>query len=588
MKQDIAVIGMYGKMPQSDTPEQYWKHLMAGDDLITVIPEDRFSWEEYFGDPLREVHKTNSKWGGFLPDVWGFDPALFKVTKAEADFMDPQQRLMLQVVYRLFEDSGYRPSDFEGSATGVFIGVSNVDYVDYLKSKTKEHVADYHLMGNNIPMVSERISYTFDLKGPCESVDTLCSSANTAICRAVEAIRGGNCDQAVAGGVNIILSPSMYLVYAGSRMLSPDGRCKTFDESADGFVRGEGAGALLLKPLERARKDRDHIYGVIKGAAVRHQGRSKSIVSPIMQEQAGVIADAAKSAGILPEDISYIETHGTGTALGDVVELNGLKEAFLRLNGGKKPDRRKTCALGAVKTNAGHLESAAGIAAVMKVLLAFRYGKIPRNLHCRNINPLLQLKDSPFYLVDEPVEWNGDRLVAGVSSFGAGGVNTHLLFEKFDNEYVKVKPEQEHIFLLSADTEKLLLETVKELIMYLDETDEPFENIIYTLQVAREEKAFRIGWITHTCAELKRQLNDFLYGKTDRMQFHLADRHMGSRPVDAGLFMEQGRGHEIIERFLKGEHMVWKNLYQGERFTRAGIPGSLMNQQSCKISGGDN
>lgn len=588
MEQDIAVIGMYGKMPQSDTPEQYWQHIIAGEDLISVIPEDRFSWKKYYGDPLRELHKTNSKWGGFLPDIWDFAPALFGITKAEADFMDPQQRLMLQIVYRLFEDSGYRPSDFEGSATGVFIGVSNMDYIDYLKSATKEQVSGYHLMGNNIPMVSERISYTFDLRGPSESVDTLCSSANTAICRAVEAIRNKSCAQAVAGGVNIILSPSMYLIYAGSRMLSSDGRCKTFDESADGFVRGEGAGALLLKPLEQARKDRDHIYAVIKGAAVRHQGRSKSIVSPVMQEQAGVIADAVKIAGILPDEISYIETHGTGTALGDVVELNGLKEAFFRLNKGKNTDGKKTCALGAVKTNIGHLESAAGIAAVLKVLLAFKYEKIPQNLHCSKVNPLLQLEDSPFYLANEPVEWNRDRMVAGVSSFGAGGVNTHLIFEKYENEYVRVEPVQEQIFLLSADTQKLLFQTAEELLFYLNETDDPIENIIYTLQVAREEKPYRIAWVTHSCVELKEQLCNFLSGQTDRHPLDSVERRFRSRTVDAGLLLQQGKGREIIERYLKGEQMVWKNLYQGERYTRARIPFSRMNQQSCKISGGDN
>ncbi|MEM5672093.1 polyketide synthase [Bacillus cereus] len=319
-------------------------------------------------------------------------------------------------------------SELSGSKTGVYVGVSNLDYGDLLVDHKLDALG---MTGNNHAMIANKVSYFFNFTGPSEPVDTLCSSSLVSIHRAVEDIQNGMCDMAIAGGVNVILSPKLYITYSNAGMLSSDGKCKTFDKNANGFVRGEGVGAILLKPLRKALEDNDNIYAVIKGSATNHGGRAKSLTSPNPIAQADVIKAAWGKSGIDPSTVTYIETHGTGTALGDPVEVNGLKLAFKELynDWGKRFESLPICGLGSCKTNIGHLESAAGIAGVLKILLALKYKTIPGNLHLEEINPYVDLKDSPYYIVEKTQPWEqlkdiaGDNIPrrAGISSFGAGG-----------------------------------------------------------------------------------------------------------------------------------------------------------------------
>ncbi|MEW6379761.1 MAG: type I polyketide synthase, partial [bacterium] len=326
----IAIIGMAGMMPQSEDLDIFWKHLEEGKDLITEIPPDRWDWRTYFGDPAREENKTTIKWGGFMKEVDKFDAAFFGISPREAELMDPQQRIFLQTVWKTIEDAGYKPSDLSGTRTGLFVGVASSDYQDILRSQGIS-IEAYVSTGMSHSILANRISFLLNLHGPSEPIDTACSSSLVAIHRAVETIRTGGCEMAIAGGVNVILSPALYISFSKAGMLCEDGRCKTFDKRANGYVRGEGAGAILLKPLSRALADNDHIYALIRATAENHGGHATSLTAPNPNAQAQLLVSAYEKAQIDPATVSYIETHGTGTSLGDPIEINGLKKAFEEL-----------------------------------------------------------------------------------------------------------------------------------------------------------------------------------------------------------------------------------------------------------------
>jgi len=464
----IAIVGAAGMFPQSDDIDQFWNHLADGSNLVTEIPPDRWDWRQYYGDPKKEPHKTNIIWGAFLNDPASFDPLFFGISPREAERLDPQARKAIETVYRTIEDAGYKPSDLSGTRTGVFIGVSNADYSELMAERGLESIATQSMLAN-------RISFLLNLRGPSEPIDTACSSSLVAIHRAVEAIRHGGCEMALAGGVNMIFSPSLYIYESQSGMLSPDGACKTFDADANGYVRGEGVGAVLLKPLSRAKADGDHIYAVIKGTAVNHGGRASSVTAPNSGAQADLIVEAYTKAGIDPTTVSYIETHGTGTSLGDPVEIEGLKLAFDRLyrQAGHSRPARAHCGLGSVKTNTGHLESASGIAGFIKLLLAMKHRVLPGLIHYTKQNPYIQLEDSPFYLVTESTEWRpltDDKglavpLRAGISSFGIGGVNAHIVLEQAEERHVSSPLEAgtPHLFVLSARNKERLSAYARQL-----------------------------------------------------------------------------------------------------------------------------
>ncbi len=490
----IAIIGMSGMMPQSEDLATFWQHLVRGDNLVTEIPEDRWDWKAYYGDPDSEPNKTNVKWGGFLKHIEAFDPSFFAISPREAELMDPQQRLFLETTWKCIEDGGYKPSDLSGTKTGVFVGVSNSGYREMI-TRQGIPIESYMATGTATSVIPNRISYFLNLHGPSEPIDTACSSSLVAIHRAVTSIRQGECETAIAGGVNIILSPVNYIYLSKAGMLSPDGRCSTFDKQANGFVRGEGVAALLLKPLDKAIKDQDHIHGVIRATAVNHGGHANSLTAPNTAAQAELLITAYKNAELDPTTISYIEAHGTGTKLGDPVEINALKKGFAELyqQWGKPVPKVPSCGLGSVKTYTGHLEAAAGMAGIIKTVLSMKHKTLLRNLHFTETNPYIDLKNTPFYIVDKTEPWkvlkdeHGRELPrrAGVSSFGFGGANAHIVIEEFlgtttGTQSPKVSlPNEEHIFVFSAKNDERLRAYARNMADFLKNTSPLKSKLIF-------------------------------------------------------------------------------------------------------------
>lgn len=476
-REPIAIIGMHGVMPQSRNLEEFWRQLVAGRDMISEVPSERWPWRKYFGDPLKERNKTNSKWGGFISDVDCFDASFFGISPREAELMDPQQRVFLETVYKTIEDAGYRPSALAKRAVGLFVGVATHDYNELLR-QADIPVEAYTTTGLFHAILANRVSYLLNFTGPSFPIDTACSSSLVALRSAVEAIWSGSCELAIAGGVNLLLAPMIFISFARAGMLSPDGRCKTFDKSANGYVRGEGAGAMLLKPLSKAIQDGDHIHGVIRSVVVNHGGRVHSLTAPNPNAQAELVANALEEAGVDPETIGYVEMHGTGTALGDPIEVNGLKKAFRKVRErlGKPELKEGRCGIGSVKTNIGHLEAAAGMAGMFKVLLAMKHGHLPGLVNFEELNPHIDLSDGPLRLVQSGQAWTriesdaGTELPrrAGVSSFGFGGVNGHVVLEEFVTDDVDASPSEEQVCLvLSARSPERLRAQSRELSDFL-------------------------------------------------------------------------------------------------------------------------
>jgi acyl transferase domain-containing protein/ubiquinone/menaquinone biosynthesis C-methylase UbiE len=569
VKEDIAVIGMSAVLPQSSNLLEFWNHLTCKKDVISEIPKDRWDWKQFYGEPSEEVGKTNIKWGGFMKKVDTFDASFFGISPREAEMMDPQHRIFLQVVWKTIEDAGYKMSDLWGSKTGLFAGVSTSDYGEIMREKGIE-VEAHTSTGLCHSMLVNRISYLFNFQGPSEPVDTACSSSLVAVHKAVEAIKSGACDQAIAGGVNVLLSPAFYVSLSKAGMLSSDGKCKTFDKRANGYVRGEGCGAVLLKPLSKAIADGDYIYGVIKASSVKHQGRSHSLTAPNPISQAELLVNAYKEAGVLPTRVGYIETHGTGTSLGDPIEVNALKKAFTDLYEyhGLQLERKSYCALGAVKTNIGHLESASGIAGLLKVLLALRYKKIPGSATFKEQNPFIELQDTPFYIAKELEEWkpfkcsDGSELprVAGVSSFGFGGVNAHIVVQEYmAAERIAYEEDALQVILLSAKTEERLQVYAAHMLKFVKEINTIpqsvfLRQIAYTLQVGREAMEERVAFSVRSIEDLQEKLQQYCAGKSNIDG--VAVGRIRDDKENIGLLIDGEEGREYIELLIKNKRLL--------------------------------
>ncbi|MEU3573852.1 SDR family NAD(P)-dependent oxidoreductase, partial [Kitasatospora sp. NPDC036755] len=506
--QPIAVIGAAGRFPGARDLTEFWANLLAGRDSVTDFPLDRYDEEQRRAVTALDFPRRM----GVLDDVDAFDAAFFRILPREAELMDPQHRLVLETVWQALEDSAHRPSELPTN-TGVFIGVTGNDYATLLSTGGVRPDA-FTATGTNHAILANRISYLLDVRGPSEPVDTACSSSLVAVHRAMEAIRSGTCDLAIAGGVNVLLDAGTFVSAHRAGMLSPDGLCRTFDADADGYVRGEGVGAVVLKPLAAAERDGDAILGVLRGSAYNHGGRANSLTAPNADAQAELITAAV--GGLDPDTVGYVEAHGTGTALGDPVEVRALRTAFRRL--GRSDDG--SCGLGSVKTNIGHLESAAGIAGLLKVLLALRHGVLPATRHLRKVNPFVELADGPFHLVRENEPWPRPRdrdgrdapRRAGVSSFGFGGVNAHVVVE----EYVPVRSDRDEpagdvLVPLSARTPEQLTARAGDLLAFLERSEGvSLRSVARTLVTGREEMAERAAWNVSSLAELRDRLREFV------------------------------------------------------------------------------
>ncbi|WSP77978.1 amino acid adenylation domain-containing protein [Streptomyces sp. NBC_01235] len=562
---DVAVIGMAGRLPGSADLKQFWDHLTAGDDLVTEVPADRWGPREA---------GSRTRWGGFAPDVDRFDAAFFGISPREAELMDPQQRLLLEAVWSAVEDAGYRPSDLAGKRVGVFIGVAGTDYLQAQRDAgcaPQAHTAT----GGALSVIPNRVSYLLDLRGPSMAVDTACSGSLTAVHQAVAALRDGTCDLAIAGGVNLILSPRVYDVLDQGEMLSSDGRCKTFDSRADGYVRGEGVGVVLLKPDDRAHHDGDAVHAVIKAATANHGGRTTSLTAPNPDAQADLLVEAYRAADVAPETVGYIETHGTGTALGDPIETTGLSTAFRRLRAERGTTAAPGCVIGSVKTNIGHLEAAAGIAGLFKAVLALRHGTIPAGLHLREQNPYLELGGGPFEIVTTARPWpkprdgagNGLPRRAGVSSFGFGGANAHIVLEEpqMPDTGAKGTAAAEQVFVLSARTPEALRHTAERLADHLADQEVPAGDLAYTLQTGRDAMTHRLAVVANGPSALRAELAAHLAGHPSAVRTGQAER----RPAPA---TASGDLTALADAWLVGAEVDWPALHQGARRRRVHLP----------------
>lgn len=587
----IAIVGIAGVMPGSDDLDTFWNHLDSGDDLISVIPRDRWDWEDYFGDPFKEANRSNSKWGGFMNEVDKFDPLFFGISRREAQMMDPQQRIFLETVWKAVEDSGHKLSDLSGTRTGLFVGVATNDYVDVMNRHDID-LDGYSASGNSHSVLANRISFLLNLRGPSAPIDTACSSSLVALHRAIESIHTGSCDMALVGGVQVMLSPGAYISFGMAGMLSNDGRCKTFDKRADGYVRGEGSGAMLIKTLAQAEADGDHIYAVIRSTAENHGGRVTTLTAPNSNAQAELLVDAYTKAEVSPAEVGYIECHGTGTGLGDPIEIQALKKAFGELyeRHGLAPEAAH-CGLSSAKTNIGHLETAAGIAGILRAVLAMRARRIPANVHFEELNPYIDLKGSPFYIAGRTTDWkaplrNGVEAprIAGVSSFGFGGANAHVVLEEYRAPAAVAASRRERVFPLSARDGQRLTDYVRRMHDHVArEPDIDLDRLAFTLQVGRDAMATRLAIVASDREELLAAWQRVLAGEAHPSAWQGAVK-ADIRHPDPGPDALPG---ELARAWVEGATNDWHARWARHPQRRLSVPGYPFARERCWLPGVD-
>ncbi|MEK7727178.1 MAG: type I polyketide synthase, partial [candidate division KSB1 bacterium] len=429
-REPIAIIGAGCRLPGGvRNLEEFWRLLQNGIDAVSEVPASRWNIDEYYDPDPDAPGKMYTRAGSFVDDVDKFDPQFFGMAPREAASLDPQQRMLLEVSWEALEHAGYAPDKLNGTSAGVFVGFSTNDFAHYLRQNTS--IADinpYSGTGGAACVAAGRISYVLGLHGPNFAIDTACSSSLVAVHAACESLRAGKAQLALAGGVNLILIPEPSIYFSRMRAISPDGRCKTFDAAGDGYGRGEGCGMIVLKRLSDAQRDGDNILALIRGTAINHDGKSSGLTVPNGQAQQAVIRAALADGGIDPLAVSYLEAHGTGTPLGDPIEI---RAAAAALCAGRAQEH--SLIVGSAKTNFGHLEAAAGIAGLLKVVLALQHREIPPNLHFKNPSPHIPWDELPIQIPTKKMSWEAinDQRIAGVSSFGFSGTNAHLLLSEF-------------------------------------------------------------------------------------------------------------------------------------------------------------
>ena len=599
-KELVAIVGMSGCFPQAGTVEEFWENLKAGKDCITEIPRERWDWQALYGDPAREANKTNVKWGAFISGIEEFDPLFFGISPREAQLMDPNQRLLMTYAWSVLEDAGYSAQSVAGTKMGIFIATAPSGYKE-LATQAQVPIEGYSSTGSVGSMGPNRLSYFLDVHGPSEPIETACSSSLVAIHRGVRAIQSGDCDTALVGGIQTMVTPFGHISFSKAGMLSEDGRCKTFSAQANGYGRGEGVGMLMLKKLTAAERDNDHIYAVIKASAENHGGRANSLTAPNPKAQAQLLRTAYAEAAIDPRTIGYIEAHGTGTPLGDPVEINGLKMAFrdLYATSGDSEVKAAHCGLGSVKTNIGHLELSAGVAGVIKVLLQMKHRTLVKSLHCVDVNPYIQLQGSPFYLQQRTESWQaieddlGVELPrrAGVSSFGFGGVNAHVVLEEYrhpeDAQPGVIGGERPAMIVLSARNEERLRERARQLVEALGSGrfGRPgLADLAYTLQVGREAMTHRLALTATTLEQLQDKLRCFLDGEKSVEGMYRGDVNDSKEALEPfaldedmqgviGKWIERGKYGKLLDLWVKGLVFDWKLLYpESFRPRRVSLP----------------
>jgi acyl transferase domain-containing protein len=546
----IAIVGLSCRFPGSKDPEAFWRVLSEGIDAVREVPNDRWDKDARNDPDPSASGKRPSFYGGFLDQVDLFEPSFFGISGREAESMDPQQRLLLEVAWEALENSGIAATHLRGSSTGVFVGITTSDYGRLAVANDSTDLDVYTATGGALNVAAGRLSYVLGLNGPAMAVDTACSSSLVAVHLACRSLRDRECDLALAGGVNMLLTPEPFICFAKWGMMASDGRCKAFDERADGFVRGEGCGVIALKRLSDAMAADDRVLAVIRGTAVNQDGARSGLTVPNGLGQQAVVRAALKAARLQPHDVDYIEAHGTGTTLGDPIELEALAAVL-----GKDRSADRPLRVGSVKTNLGHLESASGIAGLIKVVLAMGHEEIPRQLHFRKLNPRISLGKMPIEIPVTAIDWPRSERprIAGVSSFGFSGTNAHVILQDAppakDGAKLPQLPERSvQLMVLSAGSDAALREL----------------SLAYTEQLAKEPTG-SLADICHTAAIGRSALSH-------RLAF--AAPNMAAARERLGTFAQGNLHSEIISGRIRSDSRV-AFLFTGQGAQRTGMGRDL-------------
>ncbi|PWQ99246.1 type I polyketide synthase [Leucothrix arctica] len=556
----IAIVGMGCRLPGGvDSPEKYWELLKEGKDAVSEMNSDRWDFDAHFDKDPTTPGKMSVRHAGFIDNVDKFDAQFFGISPREAAVLDPQQRLLMEVSWEAIENAGIVPSSLHNSATGVYIGITTSEYEKLcLQSNITDnnHIA-YMGTGNDTCAAAGRLSYSLGLTGPSLSVNTACSSSLVAIHLACDSLRQRTSNMALAGGVNLTLIPDIYTVFSKAGMLSPDGRCKSFDASANGYVRGEGCGVLVLKRLSDAVADGDNILSIIRGSAVNQDGRSSGLTVPNGPSQQAVIRQALDNSGVLASQVGYVEAHGTGTSLGDPIEVGALGEVF-------REGRENPLLIGSAKTNIGHLESGAGVAGMIKTVLSLQHAEIPPNLHFKNPSPHIAWDDLPIKVVTERTPWPTERRIAGVSSFGYSGTNAHFILEAAPETVAPKTNEKDrstHVLTLSTRTEEALSDIASSYAHYIAANPEAsLADICASANTRRTQFAYSLAVSASTTETLAEQLTAFSNGDNSNV---VTGSSLDNKQAKAAfLFTGQGSQYVNMGRELFDTQPTFRNVLE--------------------------
>ena len=601
-KQAIAIIGLSGRYPKAKTVADFWQNLKNGEQCISEIPRQRWDWQRhYHADPKEAVKlgKSYSKWGGFLEDFDQFDPMFFNMTPREAANIDPQERIFLQESWKALEDAGYSPSNLSADLRqriGVFAGITKQGFNLYRTESGQGHEnasRQIECPTTSFASLVNRVSYFLNLQGPSFPVDTMCSSSLVAIHEACEYIRAGKGDMAVAGGVNLYAHPSSYLELSLGQFVSRGSTCAAFEKDGDGFVPGEGVGVVILKSYDRAVKDGDRIYALIRGSAVNHDGKTNGYKTPNPGPKAAVIRQALENSGIDPRSISYIEAAAQGSDMGDAIEARALTEVFSDRHNVEGAYR-----LGSVKPNIGHCESAAGMSQLTKVVLSLNHQTLVPTLRSRELSSTIDFEQLPFELQQDLCQWKPVRVDgievprrAGVMNIGAGGVNAHIILEEYLGNPQPVNHQQEAVlFVLSAKNEERLEQYVEDWLIYF-KNNQSFDlpSLAYTLQVGRESMACRLAFVVKQSAEIEQHLTRWLqtrelseggfYG--DVTQEKIKNPEAVIAQVKAG---DANNARELAALWVQGNAIAWDEWHSEKTLSRlTGLPTYPFAKRTCWI-----
>ncbi len=574
LDEPVAIVGLGCRFPGAPDVESYWRLLRDGVDAIREVPAERWDIESFYDPDPEAPGKMTTRFGGFLEGIDRFDPQFFSISPREAATLDPQQRLLLEVTWEALENAGIPPQRLFGTRTGVYMGMGTVDYSRLLAEQGIEAIDQYLGTGNALSAAVGRLSFVYGFQGPCMAVDTACSASLVALNQACRALLSGDCEVALAGGVNAILSPDLTVYFSKARMMAPDGRCKAFDAAADGYVRGEGCGIVVLKRLSDAEREGDRIWGLIRGSAVNQDGRSSGLTVPNGPSQERVIREALAQGGVEPEAVSYVEAHGTGTALGDPIEIGSLEAVF-----GAGRARRSPLLVGSVKTNVGHLETAAGIAGLIKVVLSMEGDLIPAHLHFRQPSPRMAWEEISVRVSAAATPWPAGRKVAGVSSFAFSGTNAHVVVEEAPpsrRQESAGRARRSHLLVLSArQPEALSALAGRYRSWLLSHPEADLGDVAYTAGVGRNHLEERAGLVASTAAAAVDLLGCLERGESAGGLFLGSSR---SQPKVAWLFPGEGSGYLGMGRELYSSQPVFREVV--ERCSRLLDVESLLDDET--------